>query len=67
MGEIGKVMMRDNAHTLLGQASKRRLPYSRAAMREIRAPTLLSNGAGSSAFFHAPARCCSISQMRGGF
>jgi hypothetical protein len=67
IGENGKVVMRDNAHTLLGQASERPLPYSRAAMREIRAPTLLSNGAHSSAFFHAPARCRSIAQTRGGF
>lgn len=51
--EIGKAMMRDNAYTLLGQAGERREPYSRAAMREIKASTLLINGARSAAFFHA--------------
>jgi hypothetical protein len=61
--EIGKVTMRDKTHTLLGQASERRLPYSRAAI-EIRAPTLLINDARSSTFFHAPTRRL---EMRGGF
>jgi esterase len=51
--EIGKMMMRDNAYTLVGQGSESRDPYSPAAMREIKAPTLLINGALSPAFFHA--------------
>ena len=51
--EPGKAMMRDNAATLIGQARERREPFSAAAMREIKNPTLLINGARSAPFFHA--------------
>jgi esterase len=52
MPAFGKTMMRDNAYTLIGQMAEGRLPFSRAAIQEIRAPTLVVNGARSPAFFH---------------
>jgi len=51
--EPGKMMMRDNAATLMGQAREHREPFSAAAMREITVPTLLINGARSAPFLHA--------------
>ncbi len=42
--EHRKLLSRDNARTLLGQAHEGRKPYSRAAAEAIRAPTLLLGG-----------------------
>ncbi len=50
--EFGKMMMRDNAYTLMGQIAERREPYSRAAIQEIKAPTVIINGDRSPALFH---------------
>ncbi|MBD0275519.1 MAG: alpha/beta hydrolase [Acetobacteraceae bacterium] len=44
-------MQRDNARTLLGQVNERRLPYTRADMEAIRAPTLLVGGADTRLLF----------------
>ena len=42
--EHRKLLSRDNARTLLGQAHEGRKPYSRAAAEKIKAPTLLLGG-----------------------
>ncbi len=55
LSETAKRVMRENAATLIGQASERREPFSAAAMREIAAPTLLLNRALSPPFFHVMA------------
>jgi esterase len=47
-----KQMMRDNAHTLLGQIKEQRAPFARADAEAIRAPTLLMAGERSPAAFH---------------
>ena len=49
--EIRKLLSRDNAHTLLGQAKEDRRPYSREAAEAIQAPTLLLGGADSQPHF----------------
>jgi esterase len=51
--ERRKSMQRDNARTLIGQASEGRMPYSRAAAASIRTPTLLLNGADTRPSFIA--------------
>jgi len=48
-----QMMMRDNAATSLARRRERCAPFSAAAMREIKSPTLLINGARSAPFFHA--------------
>lgn len=45
--EFRRMLSRDNALTLLGQAHEARRPYSRAAAEAIQAPTLLLGGAES--------------------
>lgn len=40
-----KQQRRDNAHTLIGQISERRQPFTRAGAEAIRTPTLLIGGA----------------------
>lgn len=50
--EAHKQIMRDNAHTLLGQIKERRAPYSGYDARKIRAPALLVAGERSPANFH---------------
>lgn len=51
--EVRKLLSRDNARTLLGQAHEARRAYSRAAAEAIRAPTLLLGGAESQPQFGA--------------
>jgi pimeloyl-ACP methyl ester carboxylesterase len=47
-----KQIMRDNAHTLLGQTKEQRAPFSRADAQAIGAPTLLMVGERSPATYH---------------
>lgn len=42
--EFGKIIMRDNVFTIIGQIADPPVPYSRAAVSEIKAPTLFING-----------------------
>lgn len=51
--ETRKAINRDNATTLLGQIDERRAPFSRAAARAIRVPTLLVGGAQTQSAFVA--------------
>jgi esterase len=50
--EPGKIMLRDNARTLIGQAAASSEPFSRQATEAIAAPTLVLVGERSPAFFH---------------
>jgi pimeloyl-ACP methyl ester carboxylesterase len=49
--ELAKQFTRDNAMTLLGQVREAREPFSRAAARAIKAPTLLVLGGASPPMF----------------
>lgn len=49
--EHRKLLSRDNARTLIGQANEQRKPYSRAAAEKIAAPTLLLGGDQSQPMF----------------
>jgi esterase len=51
--EFRKQIARDNAGTLLGQINEQRKPYSLAAIKLIRTPTLLVGGANTQPQFNA--------------
>lgn len=52
MPEPAKIMLRDNARTLIGQIAAPPEPFSRAAIEAVAAPTLVLVGERSPAFFH---------------
>jgi esterase len=50
--EPNRLVLRDNAATLLGQVKEQRAPFARADAEAIKAPTLLMAGERSPASFH---------------